>query len=107
MARSGRLATSRRQTKPRSGDRSKLSDNFLKLRAVLALISAPWGAKKKTVADLSREFERRRVKFSARTLYGWRERYLYFGLAGLDRRRRSDSGIARQRFSLRREAISA
>jgi len=84
-----------------------LSDNFLKLRAVLVLISAPWGTKKKTIEDLSREFERRGAKFSARSLYGWRERYLCFGLAGLDRQRRSDFGIPRMRFSLRREAISA
>jgi|ERR1035438_5037618 len=107
MARSGRLATSRRQTKPLLGDRSELSDNFLKLRAVLVLISAPRGAKKKTTENLSREFERRRVRFSVRALYDWRERYLCFGLAGLDRRRRSDFGFPRLRFSPRREAVSA
>jgi len=106
MARSGRLTTSRRQARPLSGDRGRLSDNLLKLRAVLVLVSAPWGAKKKTVEDLSREFERRRVRFSVRAVYDWRKRYLCFGLAGLDRQRRSDFGIPRLRFSLRREAIS-
>jgi len=46
------------------------------------------------------------VRFSVRAVYDWRKRYLCFGLAGLDRQRRSDFGIPRLRFSLRREAIS-
>ncbi|HEY9142113.1 MAG TPA: hypothetical protein VIN93_14545 [Bryobacteraceae bacterium] len=84
-----------------------MPDNLLKLRAVLVLISAPWGAKKKTAADLSREFNRRRVKFSTRSLYNWQRRYICFGIAGLSRQRRSDRGFPRLRFNVRREALSA
>ena len=79
-------------------------DNRLKLRAVLVLLSAPWGAKRKVSEDLSREFTRRGVKFSVRALYEWRKRYVYFGLAGLDRRNRNDRGT---KCPMHREAINA
>jgi hypothetical protein len=89
---------------PASHKGRKPCDNLLKLRAVLVLLSAPWGTKRKVSEDLSREFTRRGVKFSARALYEWREKYVCFGLAGLNRRSRNDRGTKRP---MHREAISA
>jgi hypothetical protein len=75
-----------------------LCDNSLKVRAVVVLVSAPWGTKGKAAEKLVREFERRRLKVSGGSLRRWQRRFFSFGLAGLSRRRRSDAGFPRSRF---------
>lgn len=78
-------------------DKRTPCDSLLKLRAVLVLLSAKQGTKAKVVEDLVREFERRGVKSSARSIYRWSRQYACFGPAGLSRRRRCDCGIRRLR----------
>lgn len=94
-----RLATRPLERKGRitglSPDSRTPCESLLKLRAVLVLCSAARGTKGTVVADLSRGFERRGVKFSATFLYRWSRRYACFGPAGLDRLRRKDFGVPR------------
>jgi hypothetical protein len=73
-----------------SGD--NLSDDLLRLRAVLIFLAAPRGAKRQTAAALSRDLGRFGLKAGVRSIYRWRNRYLCDGFAGLARRRRSDYG---------------
>lgn len=67
-----------------------LSDNLLKLRAVLFLLAARHGSKLETTRRIVAEIKGRGLRISVRSVHRWRARYLCFGFAGIARRRRND-----------------
>jgi len=81
-----------------SRDDSTLTDNLLRLRAVLILIDAPRGSKLATARALAAELKANGRRASFRSVYRWQERYLCHGFAGIARRRRVDSWDPRQLF---------
>jgi hypothetical protein len=96
MPGAGSLTTSVRARKCQlqgvSREEQALSDNLLKLRAVLVFLAARHGSKLTTARALVSELQAQGLKASHRSLYFWRLRYLRSGFAGIARRRRNDRG---------------
>ena len=72
-----------------------LSDNLLRLRAVLLVLAARHGCKLETARRVVAEIKTRGVRTSIRSVHRWRARYLRSGFAGIVRRRRSDRDCPR------------
>jgi len=72
-----------------------LSDNLLKLRAVLLILAARHGCKLETAGRVVSEIKKRGVRASVRSVHRWRARYLRSGFAGIVRRRRNDRDCPR------------
>jgi hypothetical protein len=95
-----RLATSPRGRNVRvpgtSAGEQALTNNLLRLRAVLILLAASRGSKVATARAMAAELKAKCLKASPRSIYHWRDRYLRFGFAGILRRRRSDADCPRR-----------
>jgi hypothetical protein len=95
-----RLATSPRgrnvQLSGTSAGEQALTNNLLRLRAVLILLAASRGSKAATARAMASELRAKYLKASPRSIYHWRSRYLRFGFGGIPRRRRADADCPRQ-----------
>jgi hypothetical protein len=77
-----------------------LRRNLLKFRAVIVLITTPYGEREAVVAALRAELAVAGIGASVGSIYNWRQRVLYRGVAGLARGVRGDKGNLRQRAAL-------
>jgi len=78
-----------------SAGEQALTDDLLKLRAVLMLLAAGHGSKVSTARAMAAELRAKGLKASPRSVYFWRRRYLVWGFAGIPRRRRNDADCPR------------
>ena len=72
-----------------------MSDNLLRLRAVLLVLAARHGCKLETAGRVIAAIRKMGVRASVRSVCRWRARYLCAGFAGIVRRRRSDHDAPR------------
>ena len=72
-----------------------MSDNLLRLRAVLLVLAARHGCKLETAGRVVAEIKTRGVRASIRSVHRWRAHYLRSGFAGIVRRRRNDRDCPR------------
>jgi hypothetical protein len=73
-----------------------LDRDIFRLRAVLLLLRAPHGSKAAVAEACVGELRSLGFRASTRALYFWRDRFLYAGFSGLQRRARRDRGIPRK-----------